>query len=94
MTHIRAGLPAAVVSIQRFRSTSATLTGLAGHDPLAAFAGEGMEVAPGRGVVGWRCPVKRGQFGWWEEASIALGMWLLALVSLWPRREPRTPPRR
>ena len=39
-----------------------------------------------RGAVGWRCQVKRSQFEWWENASIALGIWLFALLTLWPRR--------
>jgi len=30
--------------------------------------------------------VKRSQFEWWENASIALGIWLFALLTLWPRR--------
>jgi hypothetical protein len=30
--------------------------------------------------------VKRGQLGWWEDVSIALTLWLFALLALWPRR--------
>lgn len=30
--------------------------------------------------------VKSGQLGWWEDVSITLGLWLVALLALWPRR--------
>ncbi len=30
--------------------------------------------------------VKRSQLRWWEDVSIAIGLWLVALLALWPHR--------
>ncbi|HYS20103.1 MAG TPA: hypothetical protein VEO73_03355 [Gemmatimonadales bacterium] len=30
--------------------------------------------------------MKRSQLRWWEDVSIAIGLWLVALLALWPHR--------
>ena len=34
--------------------------------------------------------MQRGGLRWWEEASLALGIWLFALLTLWQCQRPRS----